>query len=101
MPAGGFEHGLPGRGVPFHRRPEARVEIGLARRQHAEFERAAALLALDDRAVLEIFGEAAAVLVAAAVDDDDPVRRRDARPDRLRNRRRSRRRIAVPGPCPT
>src|SRR3954453_16933269 len=75
VPAGGFEPGLPGRGVPLHRRPETRIEISLARRQHAEFQRAAALLALDHRAVLvlEILGEVAAVLVAAAVDHDNPL----------------------------
>src|SRR5437588_10440953 len=34
MAAGGFEHRLAGRGVPFHRRAKARVEICLARREH-------------------------------------------------------------------
>src|SRR4051794_3484579 len=29
MPAGGFKHGLPCGGIPLHRRPEARVKIGL------------------------------------------------------------------------
>src|SRR5205823_1077722 len=60
--AGGFEHRLPGAGVPLHRRTEARVEIRLARREHAEFEGAAAFLPFEYRPVLEIFGEATAVL---------------------------------------
>ena len=98
MPASGFEHRLPRCRIPLHRRPEARVEIGLARRQHAEFQRAAAYPPLNDRPALEILGEAPAVLVAAAVDDDDPVGRRRARPDRLEPAA-VRRRIAVPGPC--
>src|SRR5581483_9346580 len=82
--AGGFEDRLAGRGVPFHRRAEARIEVGLARCQHAEFERAAAADPFEDRAALEIFGEAAAVVVSAAVDDGEPVRRRRPRADRLR-----------------
>src|SRR5580704_2299053 len=48
--AGGFEDRLAGGGVPFHRRAVARVEVGLARREHAEFERAAAADALQYRA---------------------------------------------------
>src|ERR1700694_432802 len=83
MAAGGFEHRLAGGGVPFHRRAETRVEIGLAGGEHAEFEGAAAFAALDDRTALEILGEAAAVLVAAAVHDEDPPRRQRPRPDRL------------------
>src|SRR6185437_12911791 len=67
--ASGFEDRLTGGGVPFHRRAEARVEIGLTRRQHAEFKRAAAADPFEDRAALEVFGEAAAVVVGAAVDD--------------------------------
>src|SRR3954447_8702977 len=51
--AGGFEHRLAGAGVPFHRRTEARVEIGLAGGQHAEFQSAAADIAFEDRLVLE------------------------------------------------
>src|SRR5437764_1077551 len=77
--------GLAGRRVPFHRRAETRVEIGLAGCEHAELERAAAFPAIDDRhrLALEIFGQAPAVLVAAAVHDDDAVGRRHARLDRL------------------
>src|SRR5215831_11160791 len=73
-PAGGFEDGLAGRGVPFHRRAEARVEVGLAGGDDAEFERAAAALALAHRIIGEKLGKPAAVLVRAAVDDDEPVR---------------------------
>src|SRR5437870_2327136 len=80
--AGGFENGLAGRGVPLHRRAEARVEVALAGGDDAEFERAAAALARLHRIILQKFGEASAVLVRAAVDDDEPVRRR-ARMDPL------------------
>src|SRR5581483_7412049 len=81
--AGGFEHRLAGGGVPLHRRAEARVEIGLAGGEHAEFEGAAADAPLLDRAALEILGEAAAVFVAAAVDHDNPAGGRHPRRDRL------------------
>src|SRR5271163_2321074 len=78
-----FEDGLPGGCVPFHRRAEARVEVGFARGDHAEFERAAAFLALAHRIARKKLGEASAVFVRAAVDDDEPIRRRSARPDRF------------------
>src|SRR5438046_3389875 len=84
MAAGGFEHRLAGGGVPLHRRAEARVEIGIARREHAKFEGAAAFPALRDRPSLKVLGEAAAVLVAAAVHDDDAVRPGRARLDRCK-----------------
>src|SRR5438045_7321694 len=83
MAAGGFQHRLAGAGVPFHRRPEARIEIRVSRGQDAEFERAAADLPFKDRLVLKIFGEAAAVFVTAAVDEDDSLRARGAAQDRL------------------
>src|SRR5215831_3506716 len=35
--AGGFEDGLAGCGVPFHRRAKARVEVGFAGRDHTKF----------------------------------------------------------------
>src|ERR1700740_626609 len=41
---GRFENGLPGGGVPLHRCAKARVEVALAGRDDAEFERAAAAL---------------------------------------------------------
>src|SRR6266581_3765926 len=72
MAAGGFEHRLAGGGVPLHCRAEARVEIRLARGEHAEFERAAAFEPFEHPPVLEILCETAAVLMAAAVDDDNP-----------------------------
>src|SRR5439155_17881964 len=81
--AGGFENGLAGRGVPLHRRAEARVHIALAGGDDAEFEGAAAALARLDRISRQKLGEPAAVLVRAAVDDDEPVGRREARLDRL------------------
>src|SRR5208282_1693442 len=64
--AGGFENGLAGRCVPLHRRAEARVEIGLAGGDDAEFQRAAAALALEYRIVGEKLGEPAAILMRAA-----------------------------------
>lgn len=42
MAAGAFEDGLCGGGVPFHGGGEARVEVGVAFGDGAEFERAAA-----------------------------------------------------------
>src|SRR5260370_4748681 len=57
MPAGRFEHRLAGGGIPFHRGAEARVEIGLAGGEHAEFEGAAAFVAFEHRPPLAIFGE--------------------------------------------
>ena len=56
--AGGFENGLAGRGVPLHRRAEARVEIGLTGRDDAEFQCTPAFLALAHRIVLQKLGEA-------------------------------------------
>jgi hypothetical protein len=44
---------LPGGCVPFHRRAETPVEVGFARGDHAEFERAAAFLALAHRFALD------------------------------------------------
>src|SRR5437899_8854625 len=82
MAAGGFEHRLASGSIPFHRRAETRIEVGLCRREHAEFEGAAAFQAFEHRLVLKIFGEAAAVLMAAAVHDNDALGRGHARPDR-------------------
>src|SRR5260370_41768666 len=82
MPAGGFDHRLAGGGVPFHRRAETRVEIRVARRDHAEFKGAAADMPFKYRPILEIFSEAAAVLVTAAMHDDDAFRRRRPGADR-------------------
>src|SRR5271166_5976145 len=81
--AGGFENGLAGRGIPFHRRAEARVEIALAGRDDAEFQRAAATLARLYRIILQELGQAPAVFVRAAMDDNEPVCGR-ARMDQLR-----------------
>ena len=67
---------MAGGGVPLHRRAEARVEIGFARGDYAEFEGAAAFLALAHRIILQKFGEPPAVLVRPAVDHDEAVRRR-------------------------
>src|SRR5215470_14699158 len=47
--AGGFEDRLASRSIPFHRRAEARVEVGLARCDDAEFESTAATLAVPHR----------------------------------------------------
>jgi hypothetical protein len=64
--AGGFENGLAGRGVPLHRRAEARVHIALAGGDDAEFERAAAALARSHRISRQKLGEPPAYLVRAA-----------------------------------
>ena len=74
---------MSGGSVPFHRRAKARVEIGLAGGDHAEFEGAAAALALAHRVIGEKLAEPPAVFVRAAVDHDEPIRRA-ARLDRLR-----------------
>src|SRR4029077_9306413 len=64
--AGGFENSLAGRGVPLHRRAEARVEVGSAGGDDTEFEGAAAALAFAHRIVGEKFGKPPAVFVRAA-----------------------------------
>src|SRR6185436_12336817 len=79
----GFENGLPGGGIPFHRRAEARVEVALAGGDDAEFQRAAAALTRLHGIILQELGEPPAVFVRSTVDHDKPVRRRDARLDQL------------------
>src|SRR6185437_2351069 len=81
--AGGEEDGVAGGGVPFHRRAEARVEVGLAGGELAELDRAAADALLGDLLADEEGGEFLVVLVRAAVDDDEPVGRRTPRGDLL------------------
>jgi hypothetical protein len=78
-----FEDGLPSGCILLHRRAEARVEVGFARGDHTEFERAAVFLALAHGIAREKLGEASAVVMRAAVDDNETIRRRRADPNRL------------------
>ena len=54
---GSLEHGLPGGGVPLHRRAETRVEVSLTGGDDAEFQGAATTLARPHWIILQELGK--------------------------------------------